>query len=60
MMVEGPPGFWDYLLVVFSLIILGLAGALFFKYLLRPREKEKNHIKRKILDDDGPHAGEDE
>jgi len=60
MMVEGPPGFWDYLLVVFSIIILALAGALSVKYLVRPREKEKNHIKRKILDDDSPSAGEDE
>lgn len=58
MMVEGPPGFWDYLLVVSALIVLAMAGALFVRYLVRPREKEDDHIKRKILDDEPPSPGE--
>ena len=45
----GPDSRWDYLIAL-AFVIITLATAWFsVKYLVRPGEAEKNHIKRAIL-----------
>ena len=46
---SGPQSDWDYLIIWVTVAIV--LATLFFslKYLLSPREKSKNHIKRLVL-----------
>jgi hypothetical protein len=48
------PGIWDYVIVAIAIVVLVLSLCLSIKYLIHPGEKEGNHIKKKILDDDIP------
>jgi len=48
------PRIWDYAIVAIAIVVLVLSLFLSIKYLIRPGEKEGNHIKKKILDDDLP------
>lgn len=47
----APPGILDYLIVVFSIIVLLVALWLFIRGFVRRRETEADHIKRKVLVD---------
>lgn len=44
--------FWYYLLYILSIFIVFLVLGLTIKYLVQPREESKNHIKRRILEDE--------
>jgi hypothetical protein len=47
-----PAGIWDYIIVIISGITVLVSLYLCIKYFLRPEEKEDDHIKRRILNDD--------
>ncbi len=47
----APPGFWDYVIVAISIVVLLVALWLFLRSFLRPGEEEPDHIKRKVLED---------
>jgi len=51
---DGPSGFFDYAIVVFSVIVVIWVYYLMFKNFFKPKKKEKNadHIKRRILQED--------
>ena len=44
--------FWYYMLYILSIFIVFLVLGLTIKYLVQPREESKNHIKRRILEDE--------
>jgi hypothetical protein len=50
----APPGILDYLIVAISVIVLIVALWLFIRGFVRRREKEADHIKRKVLVDHVP------
>lgn len=45
----GPSGNWDYVIILVAVVIV--LATLFYtiKWLVRPGEKENNHIKRTVL-----------
>lgn len=45
----GPEGMMDYAITYSSIVIVGIAFILSLKYLLKPGEKEANHIKNIVL-----------
>jgi len=47
----APPGIIDYLIVAISVIVLLVAFWLFIRGFVRRREKDADHIKRKVLAD---------
>jgi flagellar biosynthesis/type III secretory pathway M-ring protein FliF/YscJ len=51
MAAAAPPGFLDYLIVAGAVIVFLVALWIFVRGLVRPGEKEPDHIKRKVLDD---------
>jgi len=51
-MASAPAGIWEYVIVVIAIAVFLLSLYLSIKYFFRPGETEKNHIKKKILDDD--------
>lgn len=44
--------FWYYMLYILSIFIVFLVLGLTIKYLVQPSEESKNHIKRRILEDE--------
>lgn len=50
----GQHGVVDIALVVLGVVIVVLVCAYTLKYLIKPREKDPNHIKRRVLRDDPP------
>lgn len=46
----GPEGKWDYAIVCVALIIVVLTLFYSIKWMIKPGEKGKKHIKRLILD----------
>jgi len=51
--MSGPTGAWEYIIVIASIIIVLVAACLCVRFFLLPREKEPDHIKKRVLDD-GP------
>ncbi len=49
---SAPRGFFDYVVVAFSVGVLLVTLYLCIKYFFYPRETEDDHIKKKILDDE--------
>lgn len=45
----GPEGNWDYLIAIIASVIVLFTLVLSIKYLVRPGEKDPNHIKNSIL-----------
>jgi hypothetical protein len=46
----GPQSNWDYVIISITVVIVSVSLFLSAKYLIRPAEKNNNHIKRLILD----------
>ena len=51
--MEGPQGLVDYALVAAAAVVVLLSVILCVKHFLRPDEDAANHIKRRVLRDDG-------
>ena len=49
---QGPDGFWDYVIVWAAVVISIVTFYYAVKWLVRPGEKNKNHIKYFILNED--------
>jgi cbb3-type cytochrome oxidase subunit 3 len=47
-----PTGTGDYIIVIISVLVVLVAFYLCVKYFFRPGEKQDNHIKNMIFDDD--------
>lgn len=58
MMTSTPTGIWEYVIVAFAIVVFLVSLYLCIKFFLRPGEEENTHIKKKILDDDDPKAGD--
>lgn len=56
---EGPRNVFDYVLVVIAIGIVIVVTVLCVKYFARPGEKNADHIKRRILSDEGEAAHRD-
>ena len=48
---EGPDGNIDYIIMYTAIVIVGYTLIMSIKYLVKPREKEKSHIKNIVLGD---------
>ncbi len=48
---EGPEGNLDYFIMYSAIIIVGYTFIMSMKYLIKPKEKNKNHIKNLVLND---------
>ncbi|MCK0156791.1 hypothetical protein MWU65_06345 [Cellulophaga sp. F20128] len=48
---EGPNGDIDYIIMYSAIVIVGYTLIMSIKYLARPKEKEKNHIKNLVLEE---------
>ncbi len=57
-MASAPSGIWEYVIVAIAIAVFLISLYLIIKFFFRPGETEKNHIKKKILDDDS-HVGDD-
>lgn len=47
---EGPEGDIDYIIMFSAIIIVGYTLIMSVKYLIKPKEEHKNHIKNLVLD----------
>lgn len=47
----GPEGPWDYVIIVLMIIVTLLTLYFSIKWLIKPGEKSRDHIKRSILED---------
>jgi hypothetical protein len=58
--IGEPAGLWEHVIVAVSVVVLLFCLYLAVKYFIMPREKEEDHIKKKILDDEvrGDRGGE--
>lgn len=45
----GPQSNWDYVIVSATAIIVAITLLYSIKYLIKPREKDINHIKRTVI-----------
>jgi hypothetical protein len=52
--VAAPTGIWDHIIVFASVVVVLAALYLCVRFFLLPREKDRDHIKHKILSDDVP------
>lgn len=48
----APTGIWDHIIVFASVVVVLVCVYLCVRYFLLPKEKDKNHIKHRILRDD--------
>lgn len=48
---QGPEGNIDYIIMIVAIIIVGYTLIMSIKYLVRPKEKNQNHIKNIVLDE---------
>lgn len=46
---SGPQSEWDYIIVIITMLIVAVTLFYSVKWVLRPGEKERNHIKYSIL-----------
>jgi hypothetical protein len=47
---SGPEGNWDYVIMYAAIVIVGYTLIMSIKYLIKPNETNKDHIKNLILD----------
>ncbi len=47
---EGPTAIWDYVISWSAVIIVGFTLGYSLKYLIKPKEKSKSHIKNIVID----------
>jgi len=52
--MAGPHAAWEYALVAVAVIIVGWVFYLAFKYSFQPGEQQADHIKQRILENEGP------
>lgn len=55
----SPSGALDFILVAAGAVIVLMVCVHTVKFLVRPRERDPNHIKRRVLRDDAQEAGHD-
>lgn len=48
---EGPSGSIDYIISWTAVVIVGITLLLSIKYLVKPNEQNKNHIKNIVIDE---------
>lgn len=48
---QGPDGDFDYIIIYSAILIVGFTLIMSIKYLVKPKEKDKNHIKNIVLDE---------
>lgn len=46
---NGPQGNTDYIILYCAIVIVGYTLIMSIKYLIKPKEKDKNHIKYTVL-----------
>jgi hypothetical protein len=51
-------GIWDHIIVFASIVVVLVCAYLCIRYFLLPKEKDRNHIKHRILRDDVPSGRE--
>jgi hypothetical protein len=51
-MAAQPTGIWEYIIVTLAIAVFLLSIYLCLKFFISPGEDEKDHIKKKILEDD--------
>lgn len=49
---EGPEGNFDYVIMLVALLIVGFTLIMSIKYLIRPNEDNKRHIKHFVLNNE--------
>ncbi|MDA8242024.1 MAG: hypothetical protein M0Z67_16865 [Nitrospiraceae bacterium] len=52
--MAAPTGVWEHVVVAISVLIVLFCLYLCVRYFFLPREREEDHIKKKILDDEVP------
>ncbi len=55
---NGPQGNIDYIILSSAIIIVGYTFIMSIKYLVKPREKNQNHIKNLVLNEENLLANE--
>ena len=48
---KGPEGNLDFIIMYSAIIIVGFTFIMSVKYLIKPKERNKNHIKNLVLND---------
>jgi hypothetical protein len=56
----APTGIWDHIIVFASIIVVLISLYLCIRFFLLPKEKDRDHIKHRILSDDAPSGREDD
>ena len=51
---QGPDGNLDYFILVSAIIIVGYTLIMSVKYLVKPKEDNKNHIKNLVVNENNP------
>jgi len=49
---EGPEGDIDYIIMLTAVVIVGYTLIMSIKYLVKPKEKNENHIKNLVLNEE--------
>ena len=49
---EGPDGDIDYIIMLTAVVIVGYTLIMSIKYLVKPKEKNENHIKNLVLNEE--------
>lgn len=49
---EGPEGNLDYIIMLVAIVIVGFTLIMSVKYLVKPKEKDENHIKYLVLNEE--------
>jgi len=57
MMALQPAGIWEYVIVAIAGMVFAISLYLCIKYFVRPGEGDKDHIKKRILEDDTRRLG---
>ncbi|MGM0581002.1 MAG: hypothetical protein ACQETL_10010 [Bacteroidota bacterium] len=47
---EGPTAVWDYIITWGAVVIVGFTLVYSLKFLIKPKEKSKSHIKNIVID----------
>lgn len=49
----GPQSDWDYVIIIVGVVIVSLTLFYSLKFLIRPQEKDPNHIKNIVVNEGG-------
>jgi len=49
---QGPEGNLDYIIMLIAVIIVGFTLIMSVKYLIQPKEKNENHIKNLVINEE--------